>query len=408
MRSIYVEKIMPKMLAVKALGGIWPGVVWSPLSPAVVADLPEPELPGPRWIKVRNFQCGICASDLSLLFVHVDPAVGPVALPGSRRIYLGHEALGEVVEVGQGVTRVKPGDRVVMNTSSLPQSCVGQEIEPVCRFCARGEYALCENQGAARAAAGIGGGWGDGFTAHEGEVDLVPDDLSDNLATLIEPASVALHAVLRRSPVPGQKLLVLGAGVIGLLITQAARAVCPDCHITVMAKHSYQGEMARRLGADEVIGRRNGYESAARITGAKFYTAPMNKGMLLGGFDVVYDCVGSGATIEDSLRWTRAEGVVVLVGVDLRRLRTDLSPLWYQQVDLIGSTAHGADDWQGRRRRTFDWTIELMRAGKLGAEELITHRFPFEQHRQAVAAATSKASSGAIKVIFDYRSPPRV
>src|SRR5512143_1194346 len=113
MRSIYVERVMPRMLAVKALGSVWPGVVWSPLSHASVVDLPEPSLPGPRWIKVRNLQCGICASDISFLFMHLDPAVGPVALPGSHRIYLGHEALGEVVEVGSGVTRVKPGDRVV-------------------------------------------------------------------------------------------------------------------------------------------------------------------------------------------------------------------------------------------------------------------------------------------------------
>jgi threonine dehydrogenase-like Zn-dependent dehydrogenase len=403
MRSIYVERIMAKMLAVKALGGIWPGVVWSPLSPVSVADLPEPSLPGSRWIRVSNLQCGICASDLSFLFVHVDPAVGPAALPGNQRIYLGHEALGKVVEVGSVVTRVKPGDRVIMNTSSLPQSCAGQEIEPVCRFCARGNFALCENQGATHEAAGVGGGWGDGFTAHESEVDPVPNDLSDDMATLVEPASVALHAVLRRPPAPGDKVLVVGAGIIGLLTAQAARAVCPDCHITVLARHPYQAQMARRLGANEIIGRGDGYESAATITGAKLYKAAMNKGMLLGGFDVIYDCVGSSATIEDSLRWARAEGAVVLVGIDLRRVQVDLNPIWYQHVDLIGSVAHGADDWHGRRRPTFDWVIDLMRAGKVGGDGLITHRFRFEEHRQAVATATSKASSQAIKVVFDYR-----
>jgi threonine dehydrogenase-like Zn-dependent dehydrogenase len=403
MRSIYADRIMPKMLAVKALGGVWPGVVWSPLSHVSVADLPEPSLPGPRWVKVKNLQCGICASDLTFLFMHIDPAVAPVALPGSQRIYLGHEAFGVVTEVGEGVKRARPGNRVVMNTSSLPDHCLAREIEPPCRFCARGETALCENLGAKSGAAGVGGGWGDGFTAHETEIDSVPDDLSDDLATLVEPAAVALHAVLRRVPRPGDQVLVVGAGIIGLLAAQAARAVCPDCHITVVAKRSYQAEMARRLGADEVIGRRDSYESAARITGAKLYTAMLNKGTLLGGFDVIYDCVGSSTTVEDSLRWARAEGAVVLVGIDFRRLRVDLNPIWHQQVDLVGSVGHGTDEWQGRRQRTFDWVIELMRAGKLGAEGLITHRFRFEQYRQAVAIATSKASSGAIKVVFDYR-----
>jgi threonine dehydrogenase-like Zn-dependent dehydrogenase len=404
MRSIYVDRIMAKMLAVKALGGVWPGVVWSPISPVSVADLPEPSLPGPRWIKVRNLISGICASDLSFLFVHVDPAVGPAALPGNRRIYLGHEALGVVGEVGSAVTRVKPGDRVIMNTSSLPQSCAAQEIEPLCRFCARGEVFLCENQGAAGPAAGVGGGWGDGFTAHESEVDPVPDDLSDDLAALVEPAAVALHAVLRRPPAPGDNVLVVGAGIIGLFAAQAARAVCPDCTITVMAKHPYQAEMARSLGADKIIGRRDSYAAVARITGATYHPAMLNKGMLLGGFDVIYDCVGSSTTLEDSLRWARAEGTVVLVGIDLRRVQVDLSPVWYQQVDLVGSVAHGTDEWQGRRRRTFDRVIDLMRDGKLGGEGLITHRFPFEQYRQAVATATAKATSQAIKVVFDYRT----
>jgi threonine dehydrogenase-like Zn-dependent dehydrogenase len=403
MRSIYGEKIVPKMLAVKALSGIWPGVVWSLLSHATVADLPEPSLPGPRWIKVRNLQCGICATDLSLLFARVDPAVAPAALPVGERMYLGHEAVGVVIEAGAGVTRVRPGDRVIMNTSLQPTNCLSREIQPPCRFCAGGETDLCENRGVTGGAAGVGGGWGDGFTAHETEVDPVPSDLSDDMATLVEPSAVALHAVLRRPPSPGDKALVVGAGIIGLLTVQAARAIRPDCAITIMAKHPYQMEMARRLGADEVIGRGDAYEAAARITDARHYTSMMNKGTLLGGFDVIYDCVGSSATIEDSLRWARADGAVVLVGIDFQRLRVDLNPVWHQQVDLIGSAAHGADEWQGRRQRTFEWVFELMLAGKLGAEELITHRFPFEQYRQAVATATSKASSGAIKVVFDYR-----
>jgi threonine dehydrogenase-like Zn-dependent dehydrogenase len=403
MRSIYAEKIVPKMLAVQVLGGAWPGVVWSPLSHVSATDLPEPSLPGTRWIKVKNRQCGICATDLSLLFAHVDPAVGPAALPGNQRMYLGHEVVSEVVEVGPGVTRVKPGDRVIMDTHHFGANCLSQEIEPVCRFCARGDYCMCENISANIGPRGVGGGWGDGYTAHETAVYPMPTDLSDDMATMIEPASVALHAVLRRPPGAGDKVLVVGAGVIGLLVVQAARAICPDCHISVMAKHPYQVEMARRLGADEVIGRTDGYATAAKITGAKHHTGMMNKGMLIGGFDAIYDCVGSSVTIEDSLRWARGEGVVVLVGIDLRRVKVDLNPIWYQQVDLIGAQVHGSDEWLGRRRHTYDWVVDLMRAGKLGGDGFITHRYPLEEHRQAVAAATTKASSQAIKVVFDYR-----
>jgi len=215
--------------------------------------------------------------------------------------------------------------------------------------------------------------------------------------------AVGVHAVLRRPPNPGDKILVLGVGIIGLLTLQAARAACPDCHLTALAKYAHQAEAARRLGADEVIMGSDGYAAVARAAGAKHYTAWMNKGMLLGGFDVIYDCVGSGATIEDSLRWTRAGGAVVLVGIDLERVKLDLNSIWYQEVDLIGSKAHGTDEWQGERRHSYDWVVRWIREGKLTGDGLITHRFRFEDYKRAVAASMDKRGAKAIKVIFEYR-----
>ncbi len=232
----------------------------------------------------------------------------------------------------------------------------------------------------------------------------IPLDVSDDQAVLIEPMSIALHGVLRRPPVSRDQVLVAGAGAIGLFVVQAVRAVCPDCRITAMAKHSHQAEAARRFGADHVIARRGGYAAAAEITGAKRYTAPMNKGMLLGGFDVIYDCVGSSATVEDNLRWARAAGTVVLIGIDLKRVKVDLNPVWYQQVDLIGSQGHGMDDWQGRREHTYERVLDFIRSGKMKGDGMITHRFPFSEYKRAVTAAASKGTSGAIKVVFDYRN----
>jgi threonine dehydrogenase-like Zn-dependent dehydrogenase len=401
MRAIYVDKILPKMLLVKTLGQAWPGVCWTPLSSTTVADLPAPDLPGSRWIRVRNRNCGLCASDLSLLYVRVDPAVGPAALPGNQRFYLGHEVISTVEAVGPGVTRYKPGDRVVMDTRFQGAHCLSQEIEPVCRYCAQGQFGLCENASANHGPRGVGGGWGDGYTAHETEVYPVPDDIGDDQAMLIEPTSVGLHAVLRRPPQDRDHVLVLGCGIIGLLTLQAARAVAPGCRITAVARYPHQAEAARRLGANDVVQHAT-YAGMAELTGARYFKAPMNKGMLLGGFDVVYDCVGTARTIEDSLRWTRAGGAVVIVGIDLARLTLDLNPVWYQEVDLIGSLAHGADLWQGQRRHTYDWVVDLMRAGKLTVHGLITHRFRFKDYRRAVATCRDKACARPIKVVFDY------
>ena len=138
---------------------------------------------------------------------------------------------------------------------------------------------------------------------------------------------------------------------------------------------------------------------------SKYYSAPMNRGMLLGGFDIIYDCVGSARTIEDSLRWARAGGAVVLVGVDLTRAKVDLNPVWYQEVDLIGSLAHGVDDWQGQRCHTYDWVFDLLRAGQMTDAGLVTHRFALKDYRQAIATALDKKTARPIKVAFEYEQP---
>jgi threonine dehydrogenase-like Zn-dependent dehydrogenase len=405
MRAIYVEKNLPRMLAVKALRPIWPGVIWSPLSPAKIVDLPLPSLPGPKWLRVHNERCGICASDLSLLNVKVDPVVAPAALPGNSRFYLGHEVVGRVAEVGEEVTRFKTGDRVVMESRFAGPNCHSQGIEPVCRQCASGRERLCENASEGMGPVGIGGGWGDGYTAHESEVWPVPDDLSDDQAAMIEPASVALHGVLRRPPKAGEHALVLGAGVIGLLTLAAAKVVEPKAQVSIMARYPHQAEAAQKLGADHILSDRNPYESVAARTGGKLYRAPMNRGMILGGFDVIYDCVGSAETILDSLRWTRAGGAVVMVGISLGALKVDLNPVWYQEVDLLGSHTFGMENWRGQERHSFDWVIEMFQEGLIHPEELITHRFDLERVKEAIRVAQDK-SQQSIKVMIHLDQEP--
>jgi threonine dehydrogenase-like Zn-dependent dehydrogenase len=398
MRTIYVDKDIPKMLAVKALHGIWPGVVFSPLSPARMARLPEPPLPGPQGVRVRNRVCGICATDLSLFNVHADPAIGPAAMPGNSRFYLGHEVVSEIVEAGPQVKKLHLGQRVIMEHRETGASCREQGIEPACQFCLSGLPNLCENSSGT---VGIGGGWSDGYTAHASNVYPVPDDLSDDQAAMIEPMSVALHGVLRRPPGAREQVLVVGAGIIGLFTLQAVRALRPRARLTALARHPYQALAARRCGADEVVSGREVYAEMARLTGGRAYTAPLNRGMLMGGFDVVYDCVGSAVSITDALRWARARGTVVLMGIDLSVLRVDLNPVWYQEVDLIGSKTHATSEWQGRHRHDYEWAIDFQRSGRMRIEDLITHRFPLDEYRQAIRTASDKRHTHAIKVVFD-------
>ncbi|NOZ71720.1 MAG: alcohol dehydrogenase catalytic domain-containing protein [Chloroflexi bacterium] len=402
MRTIYVDKNIPRMLLVKALKPLWPNVIFSPLSPAHFADLPEPALPGPRWLRVENRLCGICASDLSLLYVEADPKIGPAALPGNQRFYLGHEVLGVVTEVGPGVTEFQVGDRVIMDTRFQGATCMSQELDELCPHCRDGNPTLCENASLGIGSRGVGGGWGDGFTAHESEVYPIPDDLSDEQGMMVEPIAVGVRAVLRRLPSAGQWALVIGSGIVGLNVLQSLRALAPEVRIAAVARYPHQAEMAQRLGADEVIRGEDLYDVAARLTGAKVYEGMFASRMALGGFDVVYDCVGSAQTLQDSLRIAKAGGAVVMAGIKLKPLKLDLNPIWYQEVDLVGLYAHGTENYAGRRWRTYDLTVELIRQGKLVTEDLITHRFPLERWREAIHTAQDK-HSGAIKVMFDYR-----
>ena len=401
MRTIYFDKDIPKILAVKALKPLSSDVVFTPISPTRLEDVPEPQLPGPRWVRLCNKVCGICASDLAFLYADTDPKIGAAALPGVERFYLGHEAVSEVTEVGPDVTRFTVGDRVLMHTHFYGANCLTQEIEPPCRSCAAGNYLLCENASLNLAPRGIGGGWGDGYTAHEVQIYPVPDDFSDDEAMMVEPLSVGVHSVLRRMPEPGEHVLVLGCGIVGLNIIQALRALAPGCRITAIARYDHQAQTAKRLGADEILRGEPSYEDIARVTGGKAYEGMLGSRMLLGGFDIVYDSVGSSQTLQNSLRWARARGAVVLSGSKLAILQLDLMPVWYQEVDLFGVYAYGREHWRGRVVDTFQLTMELLREGKLTIEGLITHRLPLQQWREAINTARDK-SSGSIRVVFDY------
>jgi len=178
-------------------------VVFSRLSPTRFEDVPEEPLPGPGWVRVRNRLCGICASDLHLLFVAADPRISLAAMPGSDRHYLGHEILGEVLEVGPDIGDLKVGDRVILDY--MDANCVVQQIDPPCGQCREGNHIQCENVSTDHRLKGMGGGWGDRFTAHQSGLFRVPDDMGDETAVLIEPLSVGVRTALRRLPQKGQK-----------------------------------------------------------------------------------------------------------------------------------------------------------------------------------------------------------
>ena len=391
-----------RVILTRALGWVWRDAYFSSLAPLQVQNVPREQLPGRDRIRVRNRLAGICGSDMQLIYANGDFRVAPAALPGHTRTYPGHEVVGEVIEVGEDVTHVQVGDRVALQYG---QCCLTTGTMPMCHACASGNYNLCE-QGQFAGPEQIGGGWSEEMLVQEQQVFRVPQALSDEQAALLEPTSVALHSVLRHIPQADEHVLIMGAGTIGLLVLQAIKAVSPQTTVSVMARYPFQVEQATRMGAASILYPQDSYDGVVRATGARLYSGMLGNKMLLGGYDAIYDTIGTRRTLEDALRWTRAGGAVVLVGVDLHLKRLDLSPVWYQEVSVIGSMGHGTENWMGQRRSTFAVAAELIEQRLLHPEKLLTHRFALTNFKEAIHTLNRKGQTRAIKVVFDYALLP--
>jgi len=391
-----------RVILTRALGWVWRDAYFSSLAPLQVQNVPREQLPGRDWVRVRNRLAGICGSDMHLIYANGDFRVAPAALPAHTRTYPGHEVVGEVIEVGEDVTHVQVGDRVALQYG---QCCLTTGTVPMCHACARGNYNLCE-QGQFAGPEQIGGGWSEEMLVQEQQVFRVPLALSDEQAALLEPTSVALHSVLRHIPQPGEHVLIMGAGTIGLLLLQAIRAVSSETTVSVMARYPFQVEQATRMGAATILYPQDSYDGVVRATGARLYSGMLGNKMLLGGYDAIYDTIGTRQTLENALRWTRAGGAIVLVGVDLHLKRLDLSPVWYQEVSVMGSMGHGTENWMGQRRSTFAIAAELIEQRLLHPEKLLTHRFSLTNFKEAIHTMKRKGQTRAIKVVFDYALLP--
>lgn len=411
MWSVYLDANPARVATTRALGSASRRAYFGPLAPLRARNVGKVSLPGKRWVRVRNIVAGISDTEVEQVYLRSDPRISLMALPRRSRTYLGREVVGEVIDVGPDVEFMRVGDRVAYQ---LDQCCATRDIEPPCRQCAAGNYGLCENRYLPGPEA-IGGGWGDEMIVHERQLFLVPDSLADEEAALLEPATVAVHAALRAVPQPGENVLVIGSHTLGLLTTQALRVLAPNANITVRADAAFQVEMATRMGATRILYKEDGTAGVARITGARHFHRRFGPNLLLGGFDVIFDTTGTTTTLQAALRWVRGGGKVVLVGKRIESMRLDLTPIWHQEIALIGATGHGTETWpggqgmaawsgeNGGRVATFALAASLIRERRLTPARLVTHRFPLREVRRAVAVAHDNDEHRAIKVLLDIR-----
>jgi 2-desacetyl-2-hydroxyethyl bacteriochlorophyllide A dehydrogenase len=394
-----------RVLITQILKRFWSGASFSSFAPLQMQNLPRQPLPEKTWVRVRNRLAGICGSDLHMIQADGDLRIAPAALPLHRRSYPGHEVVGEVLEVGEDTQRIQVGDRVALQYGS---NCLSSGVQTPCRSCAHGYYNLCE-YGNLPGPHPIGGGWSEEMLLPEQQLFRIPTEISDEQAVVLEPTAVALHAVLRHLPQQNERVLIIGAGTIGLLTLQIVRALAPQVEVSVLARHSFQIEQATRQGAAHIIYPQDSYTGIQQATNAQMIKGALNNRVLLGGYDVVFDTVGSQKTLHHALRWARTQATVVLVGVNLHPMHIDLTPVWYQEINLIGSMGSSIENWPpatSERHSTFDLVVDLIKHDQIHPELLITHRFPLNNSQTALLTALHKEQNHSIKVLFDYSLVP--
>jgi threonine dehydrogenase-like Zn-dependent dehydrogenase len=394
-----------RVVAARLLGPVWPGVYYSNFAPLRVQNLPRQSLPLPSWVRVRNRLAGISADDLRLISARGDTGIASAAIPRRQTTYVGHEVVGEVIEVGDEVKHLSVGDRVTLQYNP---NCVSAGVQPLCHSCAADNYNLCE-YGPLPGPQPCGGGWSEEMLVHEQQLFRIPPALSDEQAVLLESAAAAIHAVLRRLPQPDERVLIIGAGAVGLLTLQVLRALAPQVEISVLARHSFQVEQATRLGASHIIYPQDSYIGIQRVTQARLYHRAFGNRTLLGGYDLIYDTIGQRKTVHHALRWARARATVVLVGISPNMMHIDLTPIWNQEINLLGSAGLGLETWpigSDERQSTFSVAAEMIAAGQIHPEQLVTHHFALPDFRNALMTAANKAHSRAVRVVFDYSLQP--
>lgn len=406
MKALQFDDSIARYAVAKVLGRVHRSAFWGPLSPIRYREVPEPALPGPQWVKVRTRYGGICGSDLNTIRLADSPSLSAfVSFPST----LGHENVGILAEVGDEVEGFQPGDRVVVEPTL---ACAVRGVEPPCDACRRGETALCRHFTHGPLSSGlelgscrdVGGSWSPFFVAHRSQLYRVPDHVSDENALMVEPFAVGLHAVLRHMPSAGETALVLGSGVIGLCVVAALRALGCTARLIAVARYEFQEAMARRLGADHVLRARGEdlYRAAAEATGASLLKPILGKPVLVGGADVVFECVGSATSVDDSLRLVRSGGTVVLIGLAGLLRQVDWTPVWLNEVQVLGSFIYGMETFQGRRLHTFDLALDQIGRGSPDLSFLVTHRFRLHEYRRALAAAASRNKNRLIKAVFAF------
>ncbi len=301
-----------------------------------VTTVPDPA-PGPREVVVGVAGCGICGTDLHILEGEFAPTLPVVP---------GHEFAGEVVAVGRDVTEYGVGDRVAVNPSLFCGECY---------YCARGRGNLCERW----AAIGVttSGGAAEYALAPVGNLWRLPDGMRTADAALIEPLSCAVRGFDVLQPQLADHYLIYGAGTMGLMMMELAKRA-GAATVSMVDLNPTRLETARLLGC------------TAAVTSANELDRPR-------GWDVVIDCTGVVAAIEDGLSRVGKGGTFQQFGVSEEKAVAKWEPyrVYNQEIRIVGSMAV---------LHSFERAGDLFAAGFLQPDVMISDRLPLDEYPRAL------------------------
>lgn len=318
-------------------------------------ETPRPE-PGPGEVLVRVRSCGICGSDLHYY-------LGGFPVP---EFCPGHEVSGEVAELGVGVTGLAAGDRVAVEPATSCGRCAG---------CRVGDYQLCRDFKVL--GTHLDGGFAEYLRMPASALFELPAALDWPVAGLTEPLAVGVHGLRLANVRLGDRVLVLGAGTIGLLAALAA-VEAGASEVLVTARHPHQRALAERLGA-------RAFGEGSDELSSYVFDHPV---------DVTVETVGGHAdTLNQAIYCTRAGGSVVVLGVFTGQPRVNALVLMLKEIRLVGSLMYG----RSGTRADFDVALDVLARRVDDAAALVTHRLPLGEIAEGYRLAADK-SEKSVKV----------
>lgn len=331
-------------------------------------DRPDPSITDPRDAIVRIDTTTICGTDLHILGGDV-PSVEPGTV-------LGHEAVGTVVDVGEAVTRISRDERVLVSCIS---AC------GVCRFCREGRYGQCLG----------GGGWVlghriDGVQAEYARIPFadtsthhLPANVPDEAAVMLADILPTGHEIgVRYGQVgPGDTVVVVGAGPIGLAAIMTARLYSPS-HIIAVDKAESRLQAAKHVGADYTVTPDGDPQELVRA---------VTDGL---GADTVMEAVGIPETFELCVQLVRPGGHVANIGVHGKPATLHLEEQWNRNITITTGLVD---------THSTPTLLKLLEAGQLDVSHMITHRFGLHGILEAYDVFSDPAHTGAIKIALSRR-----